>query len=407
MVTNQFAKEKGYKRETNHIFVSPFPNPKYTLDTLSTSISIYTRPSFELTAGAIRPSPHRPLLNFNLMMDPKFAGNPIPSSPYYGGARTDIDQMPETPNRGNHHRRAQSETFFRFQDEDILLDDVVADFNFANIDLPSLSCDAPVPTTTEDSSSKSEREYNDVNATKLTARKPLGYSSHLRSLSVGSDFFDGLGLSSAAEPEKLGVGAYRHRHSNSMDGSAATSFEGDSVLMMLDNSKKALAPDKLAELSLIDPKRAKRILANRQSAARSKERKTRYTSELERKVQTLQTEATTLSAQVTKLQRDTSGLTSENKELKLRLEAMEQHAHLRDALNEALREEVHRLKLEAGQLPLHNGMNYNASLPPQYASHRQPLHFANPNMQQPQAQKTQMPNSNTNGRLKPSFMDFN
>lgn len=45
-----------------------------------------------------------------------------------------------------------------------------------------------------------------------------------------------------------------------------------------------------------------RILANRQSAARSKERKIRYTSELERKVQTLQNEATTLSAQVTMLQ---------------------------------------------------------------------------------------------------------
>ena len=42
-----------------------------------------------------------------------------------------------------------------------------------------------------------------------------------------------------------------------------------------------------------------RILANRQSAARSKERKARYIQELERKVQTLQTEATTLSAQLT------------------------------------------------------------------------------------------------------------
>lgn len=41
-----------------------------------------------------------------------------------------------------------------------------------------------------------------------------------------------------------------------------------------------------------------RILANRQSAARSKERKARYISDLERKVQTLQTEATTLSAQL-------------------------------------------------------------------------------------------------------------
>jgi len=45
-----------------------------------------------------------------------------------------------------------------------------------------------------------------------------------------------------------------------------------------------------------------RILANRQSAARSKERKIKYTGELERKVQTLQNEATTLSAQVTMLQ---------------------------------------------------------------------------------------------------------
>ncbi|KAJ0751494.1 putative transcription factor bZIP family [Helianthus annuus] len=45
-----------------------------------------------------------------------------------------------------------------------------------------------------------------------------------------------------------------------------------------------------------------KILANRQSAARSKERKIRYTGELERKVQTLQNEATTLSTQVTMLQ---------------------------------------------------------------------------------------------------------
>ncbi|KAJ0580155.1 putative transcription factor bZIP family [Helianthus annuus] len=44
------------------------------------------------------------------------------------------------------------------------------------------------------------------------------------------------------------------------------------------------------------------ILANRQLAARSKERKIRYTGELERKVQTLQNEATTLSTQVTMLQ---------------------------------------------------------------------------------------------------------
>uniref|UniRef100_A0A6V7QV83 BZIP domain-containing protein n=1 Tax=Ananas comosus var. bracteatus TaxID=296719 RepID=A0A6V7QV83_ANACO len=73
-----------------------------------------------------------------------------------------------------------------------------------------------------------------------------------------------------------------------------------------------------------------RIWANRQSAARSKERKLRYIAELERKVQALKTEATTLSAQLTLLQRDTSGLTAENNELKLRLQTMEQQVHLQD-----------------------------------------------------------------------------
>ncbi|MBA0811469.1 hypothetical protein Gohar_003366 [Gossypium harknessii] len=90
-------------------------------------------------------------------------------------------------------------------------------------------------------------------------------------------------------------------------------------------------------------------MANRQSAARSKERKARYITELERKVQTLQTEATTLSAQLTLFQRDVTGLTTENTELKLRLQAMDQQARLRDALNEALKKEVEGLKIATGE----------------------------------------------------------
>ncbi|KAJ7978538.1 transcription factor RF2a-like [Quillaja saponaria] len=114
--------------------------------------------------------------------------------------------------------------------------------------------------------------------------------------------------------------------------------------------KKIMANEKLSEIALSDPKRAKRILANRQSAARSKERKMRYISELEHKVQTLQTEATTLSAQLTLLQRDSVGLTNQNNELKFRLQAMEQQAQLREALNEALTAEVQRLKLATSEM---------------------------------------------------------
>ncbi|KAG6486879.1 bZIP transcription factor 29-like [Zingiber officinale] len=66
--------------------------------------------------------------------------------------------------------------------------------------------------------------------------------------------------------------------------------------------KKILAYKKLAEMAETDPKRVKRILANRQSAARSKEKKLRYISELENKVQALQTEASIISEQLNSLQ---------------------------------------------------------------------------------------------------------
>ncbi|XP_047062203.1 transcription factor RF2a-like [Lolium rigidum] len=145
----------------------------------------------------------------------------------------------------------------------------------------------------------------------------------------------------------------RHQHSISMDGS--TSFASASATASLGgraaaDAKKAISDAKLAELALVDPKRAKRIMANRQSAARSKERKMRYIAELERKVQCLQTEATTLSAQLSMLQRDTTGLTNENGDLKLRVQTMEQQVRLQDALNDRLRDEVQQLKIATGQV---------------------------------------------------------
>ncbi|XP_074295144.1 transcription factor RF2b-like [Silene latifolia] len=166
-----------------------------------------------------------------------------------------------------------------------------------------------------------------------------------------------------------------------LGGSAFDTANNASIM----EAKKAMPPDKLAELWTIDPKRAKRILANRQSAARSKERKARYIMELERKVQNLQTEATTLSAQLTLYQRDTTGLTSENTELKLRLQSMEQQAQLRDALNGALKQEVERLRIATGEVmnpteSFNMGMSYNSApiytLPPH--QHQQSMQLPPP-----------------------------
>ncbi|KAL5569631.1 hypothetical protein UlMin_026206 [Ulmus minor] len=243
------------------------------------------------------------------------------------------------PVRGSHHRRSQSEVQYRIQDD---------------LDLLSDPFDGPSPSFDE-----------------LGSEDDL-FCSYMDIEKFGSKLED-----SAPKPDNAGgsegggdeggekMARPRHRHSNSVDGSSSL----DTI-----DAKKAMAPEKLAELWTIDPKRAKRILANRQSAARSKERKARYMSELERKVQTLQTEATTLSAQLTLFQRDTTGLSSENTELKIRLQSMEQQAQLRDALNEALKKEVDRLKLATGER-LTPTDTYNLGMHP--FSYSQPTFFSN------------------------------
>ncbi|XP_059314296.1 bZIP transcription factor 29-like [Lycium ferocissimum] len=160
---------------------------------------------------------------------------------------------------------------------------------------------------------------------------------------------------------------------NSLDGNSNSfSLEFGNGEFSGAELKKIMANEKLSEIALTDPKRAKRILANRQSAARSKERKMRYIAELEHKVQTLQTEATTLSAQLTMLQRDSAGLTSQNHELKFRLQSMEQQAQLRDALNEALTAEVQRLKIATAELNADASKFQQLSLNPQMFQSQQP-----------------------------------
>ncbi|XP_061999763.1 transcription factor RF2b [Rosa rugosa] len=238
------------------------------------------------------------------------------------------DPTPSLTLRGSYHRRAQSEVHFRIPDDLDLLQDP--------FDGPSASF--------EELGSEDDLFCTYMDIEKLGSKLEDGSSGPKPENAAGStsQAEAGSGEGSSARP--------RHRHSSSMDGSL------ESI-----EAKKAMAPEKLAELWAVDPKRAKRILANRQSAARSKERKARYISELERKVQTLQTEATTLSAQLTLFQRDTTGLSSENTELKIRLQAMEQQAQLRDALNDALKKELERLKIATGEALTHTD-SYNLGM---------------------------------------------
>ncbi|KAI0496046.1 hypothetical protein KFK09_022353 [Dendrobium nobile] len=251
-------------------------------------------------------------------MDTNRPPDTLPANRSFGGG-----QIPPNP-RSVGHRRSHSETFVRLPDD--LLFDSDPDFNISDIDLPSLS-DDNVSGGSATVAPAIPVEYggrSDVRAAHPGGR-PAGVGVHSRSMSVDAAFFGAMGIQEVGvafglAPEKR----VHHRHSSSMDGETSP-FEEESTGLS-DYAKKTMSADKLAELALLDPKRAKRILANRQSAARSKERKILYTSELERKVQTLQTEATTLSAQVTLLQ-------------------------VGSTLNEALRGEVQRLKIATTQIP--------------------------------------------------------
>ncbi|XP_075504869.1 putative transcription factor PosF21 [Primulina tabacum] len=277
----------------------------------------------------------------------------------------DISRMLDNPPKKLGHRRAHSEIL-------TLPDDISFDSDLGVVggfDGPSCSDD------TEEDLLSIYLGMDNFNSPSVTSEYQVGEASasivtesHVRLAlaSLGSMSADIMDTGLNDKPR------IRHQHSQSMDGSAT--IKSEMLMSGLEDltsaeSKKALSAAKLAELALIDPKRAKRIWANRQSAARSKERKMRYIGELERKVQSLQTEATSLSAQLTLLQRDTNGLTAENGELKLRLQTSEQQVHLQDALNDALKEEIQHLKMLTGQTILNGGAKMN--IPASYGANQQ------------------------------------
>ncbi|KAF5744106.1 basic leucine zipper 61-like [Tripterygium wilfordii] len=95
---------------------------------------------------------------------------------------------------------------------------------------------------------------------------------------------------------------------------------------------------------IFDPKRVKRILANRQSAQRSRVRKLQYISELERSVTSLQAEVSVLSPRVAFLDHQRLLLNVDNGALKQRMAALAQDKIFKDAHQEALKREIERLR---------------------------------------------------------------
>ncbi|EOA27505.1 hypothetical protein CARUB_v10023644mg [Capsella rubella] len=112
---------------------------------------------------------------------------------------------------------------------------------------------------------------------------------------------------------------------------------------------------------ILDPKRVKRILANRQSAQRSRVRKLQYISELERSVTSLQAEVSVLSPRVAFLDHQRLLLNVDNSALKQRIAALSQDKIFKDAHQESLKREIERLRQVYNQQSLTKMDNANHS----------------------------------------------
>ncbi|KAI3511401.1 hypothetical protein L1887_18554 [Cichorium endivia] len=272
----------------------------------------------------------------------------------FGDFSHDISRMPDSPPKNIGHRRVRSEIV-------TLLDDITFGSDLGVVG------DGPSYSETEEDSYSMYLDMDKFNSSSATSGSQAVESSSNAAQIPNS---------SATPPPENHIPRAKRHLSMSMDGSEMLTSGPEDTSSI--DAKKSMSAAKLAELALVDPKRAKRIWANRQSAVRSKERKMRYIAELESQLQTLQTQATSLSAQLTLLQRDVHGLVAENTELKLRLQAMEQQVHMQDALNDALKKEIHHLRVVTGQSLTNGGpmMNFPPPFRPNHQFHpnNQPMH---------------------------------
>ena len=112
-----------------------------------------------------------------------------------------------------------------------------------------------------------------------------------------------------------------------------------------------------SEQMLLDPKRAKRILANRLSAARSKERKQRHAQELERRASELEAELAVTGNAAAQLEQQVQLLMRERKDLEAHLEALERHKLVHDATQGVLEHALQAQQQRAGDAAWSSGQH--------------------------------------------------
>lgn len=206
-----------------------------------------------------------PTANFPLKSEASPSSSSSVAAPGSGsnhpGFSQDVSKMPDFPTRNAGHRRAHSEIL-------CLPDDISFDSDLGVVggnDLPSLSDENDDDIVSMYMDMEKYVAFSASSAGGLSEGFSNGPSNNV---SVNADTVQG-GSIGPSQVESSGAGTSsqrpnraRHQHSQSMDGSTSIKTEllgSTSDGSSLADSKKAMSAAKLADLALVDPKRAKRF----------------------------------------------------------------------------------------------------------------------------------------------------
>uniref|UniRef100_A0A0E0M3I3 BZIP domain-containing protein n=1 Tax=Oryza punctata TaxID=4537 RepID=A0A0E0M3I3_ORYPU len=169
-----------------------------------------------------------------------------------------------------------------------------------------------------------QQEHRPIESTENEANNSMPH--HCRNSSAGSSFMTrnlDLGAGSSSHGGNVPIGG---------DTSALVAANlGDGEFSDADK-KTIMASEYLSQLVLSDPKKVKRVLGNRRSAARSKERKVNHRLALESKVLVLQIEINKLSEKLATAQRTFSELLAQNNELKIKIQETARENQMKEAI---------------------------------------------------------------------------
>ncbi|KAK7357240.1 hypothetical protein VNO80_16524 [Phaseolus coccineus] len=229
-----------------------------------------------------------------------------------------FDQRPATeqPHSPMHHWRTFFDHSYALLDtfDDLPnFDSKHVDFEMLNSSLlPQLPPTASLVSVDSETSEK-PREQSGFAPVGTTAGLDRGKSVVSGDLCMAGGGADG-GIKNCKEKK-----AKPRRQNASLQASLTALMQAGPAISL---ARKRMEPEELAELARVDPKKAKRILANRKSAAKSKEKKKRNVIELRKKVDWLEIEVINHINNIPMCKRQIRVIIVHVKEIRIELEAM-------------------------------------------------------------------------------------